>query len=763
MHHFKTRFLKRGRIVLTILLWVSVLYLGGCAQAPKGPELGQGPYSGASLVTNPIAYTGETLEIGICVASMQSDATQQLVIAMQDYVGSTYDGVTVRLNDCRHDIAAQIIQIENLIASGVDVLIIQPLDMDALVPILSVSEDIGTPVIFLHPEVEDLAYLHSVHFVTGDLDGAKVIAEQYLIAQLKGKGTVLMLEGKPWTYDSMESKSFFPELFSESKIKVHKDDSMLLWDALTASIDIIQDYYAQSGPPDAILCQTPDMAQGAILALEGIEDVSPLIVNIFGTDNILDFISRGDIAATTWEDNYSMALTTVDVAVGLALGNPVDRTYTVPYHLIAKENVTLYLEHEPDTAPESKPSSDIEASSTISSNGNEPYFNSEVGSDKVIKISSQKKYGLRSKETGEIVAEPIYVLIDNFSEGLAVAATEDGIVYLDEDGQVVIELGEEIDYANDFQDGLAKIGSCEVNPEVTKNNTRTYHNMGGAYYFGYIDKTGKIIMPVQYLDYSGDLFRDDKELSQKYSSSRQPWNDRGTQLVQDASRDYLWGVIDRQGNYVVEPIYDWVNSFHEGLAITVKNGKYGFVNEYGEVVIDFLFSNVHDFSNGLAAVAVEGKFGHINKEGKWVIQPKYDAAFNFNEDGYAVVMPTALSVSEYENVKTASELDFGYYDKDYYIYNYLILNKQGEIVFEARQLFKSKSWPDTRLLVEGYLRNPNQSTASYPGTPYRQTFENQVVSKMLTGEICNAKDSDSGHLEITYEYSPLDVIDGDAK
>ena len=45
---------------------------------------------------------------------------------------------------------------------------------------------------------------------------------------------------------------------------------------------------------------------------------------------------------------------------------------------------------------------------------------------------------------------------------------------------------------------------------------------------------------------------------------------------------------------------------------------YGFVNKKGQMVIEPRFDNVEAFCNGLAKIELDGKFGYVNKKGNIV-------------------------------------------------------------------------------------------------------------------------------------------------
>jgi hypothetical protein len=109
-------------------------------------------------------------------------------------------------------------------------------------------------------------------------------------------------------------------------------------------------------------------------------------------------------------------------------------------------------------------------------------------------------------------------------------------------------------------------------------------------------------------------------------------------------RDDQWGFIDRTGKIIIPLQFDSANDFHEGLALVSAKGKKLFVDETGRVVITPQFDIVHDFSEGLAAVNIgekripnlglisnPGKWGYIDKAGKLVLPLRFTHAEDFSE------------------------------------------------------------------------------------------------------------------------------------
>lgn len=76
--------------------------------------------------------------------------------------------------------------------------------------------------------------------------------------------------------------------------------------------------------------------------------------------------------------------------------------------------------------------------------------------------------------------------------------------------------------------------------------------------------------------------------------------------------------IDKQGNIVSIPNaigYD----FSDGLTLIYKNGAYGFADKNGNIVIDYIYESAFPFSSGVAPVKKGGKWGYIDTKGNVVV------------------------------------------------------------------------------------------------------------------------------------------------
>ena len=95
------------------------------------------------------------------------------------------------------------------------------------------------------------------------------------------------------------------------------------------------------------------------------------------------------------------------------------------------------------------------------------------------------------------------------------------------------------------------------------------------------------------------------------------------------------GFIDKNGNVIIEPKYDMIEIFKDGLArVNVgaeysygyirRGGKWGYIDATGKIVIDTIFDEIDYFEDGVAIFRIEGKKGIIDNTGNYVVKPLYD-------------------------------------------------------------------------------------------------------------------------------------------
>ncbi|MCH5324388.1 MAG: WG repeat-containing protein [Eubacterium sp.] len=106
------------------------------------------------------------------------------------------------------------------------------------------------------------------------------------------------------------------------------------------------------------------------------------------------------------------------------------------------------------------------------------------------------------------------------------------------------------------------------------------------------------------------------------------------------SQNGLWGYINKQGEFEIQPAYSAALSFNDdlnALAGAAADGSFGFINADGEFAVAANYRIIADFApNGIAlAYTKEDGYFYINSSGRRMFDRTFADADGFNDSGYA--------------------------------------------------------------------------------------------------------------------------------
>jgi serine/threonine protein kinase len=175
--------------------------------------------------------------------------------------------------------------------------------------------------------------------------------------------------------------------------------------------------------------------------------------------------------------------------------------------------------------------------------------------------------------------------------------------FIDKSGREIIPI--QYDYAESFSDGLAKVGKLD--------------NSSNKMFYGFINSRGDEMIPL--------IYEDARSFSDSLAVVK--WQGK-------------WGAINDKGTPQIPLKYESLAEFSEDLAAFQMNDKFGFINKSGEEIIPAIYDFAGKYADGNAPVKKDGKAFFIDKKGKEIFSFKYDAASNFSE-GLAFVKQNGKS------------------------------------------------------------------------------------------------------------------------
>ena len=230
------------------------------------------------------------------------------------------------------DVQAQINQVEDQLAKGVDAMALAPGDPNAFGPIVDDAIKSGVPVVF----VDTNGINDGVTFIgTNNKNGAELAAK--FICDKTAKGSdVAILTG-------IESQST-ALLRRDGAIKGFKDCGLNIVATQTAEWDtakarsVTESILVKNPNIKAIFGSNDNMALGAIQALKdaGMKDVT--VVGFDATPDAAKSILAGDITATIAQFSYNMGAYGVKYALALAKGEKIDANIDTGTQLVTTKN-----------------------------------------------------------------------------------------------------------------------------------------------------------------------------------------------------------------------------------------------------------------------------------------------------------------------------------------------------------------------------------------------------------------------------------------
>jgi ribose transport system substrate-binding protein len=177
--------------LIRLFVVCSVLLIVGCAEPIEKSGQSRKSESGEdALIESAIDLSGKT--IGYCSPTLNAPYYQALLQSIKETTEK--NGMTFLSADGQDDINKQVAAVEDLITKGVDALLLNPKDPDALVGVTKLAKAAGIPVFIIDssidPSAEYVTTIQSNNLANGELAGEwlakKFGKEKMNIALLSG-------------------------------------------------------------------------------------------------------------------------------------------------------------------------------------------------------------------------------------------------------------------------------------------------------------------------------------------------------------------------------------------------------------------------------------------------------------------------------------------------------------------------------------------------------------------------------------------------
>ena len=230
------------------------------------------------------------------------------------------------------DVQAQINQVEDQLAKGVDAIALAPGDPNAFAPIVDDAIKSGVPVVF----VDTKGINEGVTFIGTNNKNGAALAAKFICDKTPKGADVAVLTG-------IESQST-ALLRRDGAVQGLKDCGLNLVATQTAEWDtakgrsVTESIILKNPNIKAIFASNDNMGLGAMQALKDADMNDVVVVGFDATPDAAKSILAGEMTATIAQFSYNMGAYGVKYALELANGGTIDINIDTGTQLVTKEN-----------------------------------------------------------------------------------------------------------------------------------------------------------------------------------------------------------------------------------------------------------------------------------------------------------------------------------------------------------------------------------------------------------------------------------------
>jgi ribose transport system substrate-binding protein len=309
------RKMKKRLLVLLLVGILCAMSFAGCQSSSAGGE-------------------SDEVVVGFAVSTLAND----FFVTMNDAAVAKAEEMGIKLItlDAQDNAETQATQIEDFITKEVDILLVNPVDSDAVGTAVLAANEAGIPVITVtRPSNlgEVLQHLDIDNKEAGMLD-----AEQ-LVKDLGGKGKVAILEGIAGAPSALDRQAGFVDYLKENAPDIEVVTSLTANYSREEGASVTDDILQSNPVLDAIYAHNDGMALGAVRSVIAADRLAEIkIYGIDATADAVEAVKNGEMAATVMQQPDVQIHKALETAMKVLDGESVEAKINIPLKLITIDN-----------------------------------------------------------------------------------------------------------------------------------------------------------------------------------------------------------------------------------------------------------------------------------------------------------------------------------------------------------------------------------------------------------------------------------------
>ncbi|MCG0276299.1 MAG: sugar ABC transporter substrate-binding protein [Thermosediminibacteraceae bacterium] len=280
--------------------------------------------------------------IGVLLCDFSDQFQVYMKKGMEEAAKELGDEFQVIFYDAKYDANEQLRQAENLITQKVDAIVLMAVDREAAKPMVQAIHDAGIPLISVNRMLanQELA----VSYVGSDDIQAGEIQMKALAEALGGKGNIVILHGSYGHEPEIRRQQGYMNILKDyPDIKIVAENTGDWY--RDKGMKVMENWLRSGLQIDAVAAHNDEMAIGAALAIEDAGLLGKIkVAGIDATPEAIDFLKKGKLTYTVFQDAKGQGRTAIEVAAKAAKGEKVEKEYIIPFELVTPDKADEYLQ-----------------------------------------------------------------------------------------------------------------------------------------------------------------------------------------------------------------------------------------------------------------------------------------------------------------------------------------------------------------------------------------------------------------------------------
>ena len=261
-------------------------------------------------------------------------------------------GVALQIEDAGNDVAKQLDQINNFIASGVSAIIVNPVDTSATQAMSDAAAAANIPLVYVNRQPinvdtmpDNQAFVASNEVESGTLE-TKEACRLFKEAG-KTEANVYVMQGELSNQAAVQRTADIHDVIggADCGVKINIiDEQTANWSRDEAQ-SLMTNWLSSGTAFDGVIANNDEMAIGAIQAMKAANiDMATVVVGgVDATQDALAAMQAGDLDVTVFQDAAGQGAGALDAAIKLSKGEAVEQKVYIPFQLVTPANVADFL------------------------------------------------------------------------------------------------------------------------------------------------------------------------------------------------------------------------------------------------------------------------------------------------------------------------------------------------------------------------------------------------------------------------------------